>query len=122
VWIHGPYPAGKFANITFSTKVFAHFLNLYKWVEADKGYRGHADKVKCPANDANPAEKRAIQARMRARREILNGQLRTWGILSHSQVFCHNILLHGVVFRAYVVVTQLTMANGEPLSEVEYKD
>ena len=67
------------------------------------------DKVKCPRNDANPAEKREIQGKVRAHHEMLNGRLKNWGIL--SQVFCH-ILRHGDVFRAWcAAVTQLTIEN-----------
>ncbi len=61
-----------------------------------------------------------MQARVRVHHKMLNGQLKTLGIL--SQVFRHNFLLHGVVFQAWIVVTQLTMENGEPLFEVEYED
>ena len=41
----------------FSTWFFPHFLELGEQVEADEGYRGHADKIKCPGIDSNPAEK-----------------------------------------------------------------
>jgi hypothetical protein len=58
--------------------------------------------------------------RARAQHETLNGRLKNWGIL--SQVFCLNIRLHGEVFRACAVVTQLTIKDGEPLFEVEYGD
>jgi len=34
-----------------------HFLGPYKRVEAGDGYVGHGDKVKCPANVANLAER-----------------------------------------------------------------
>jgi hypothetical protein len=51
---------------------------------------------------------------------MLNRQLKNWGIL--SQVFRHHITMHGDVFRACAVVTQLTVENGEPLFEVEYAD
>ena len=61
-----------------------------------------------------------MQGRVRARHETLNGWFKNWGIL--SQVFCHNILLHGMVFQACAVVTQLTIKNGEPLFKVEYYD
>jgi hypothetical protein len=61
-----------------------------------------------------------MQGRVRARHKMLNGRLKNWGIL--SQVYRHNIMRHGKVFRACAVVTQLTIDNGEPLFEVEYKD
>ncbi len=68
----------------------------------------------------NPAEKWTMQGRVRARHEMLNGRLKNWGIL--SQVYWHDIMRHGEVFRACAVVTQLTIKNGEPLFEVEYED
>ena len=61
-----------------------------------------------------------MQGRVRAHHEMLNGQLKNWGIL--SQVFCHHIMMHGDVFWACAVVTQLTVENGEPLFEVKYED
>jgi hypothetical protein len=120
VWIQGPYPAGKHTNIIIFNKVLRNFLEPGERVEADEGYRGHPDKIKCPGNDANPAENRAMQGRVRARHETLNGRLEKWGIL--SQVYCHDIMRHGDVFRACAVVMQLTIQDGEPLFEVEYED
>jgi hypothetical protein len=66
------------------------------------------------------AEKWAMQGRVRAHHEMLNGWLKNWGTL--SKVYRHNIVRHGKVFRVCAVVTQLTIENGEPLFEVEYKD
>ncbi len=97
-----------------------NFLEQGKQVEADEGYRGHSDKIKCPGSDANSAENQGIQGRVRARHKMLNGWLKIWGIL--SQVFHHHIMMHGNVFRACAVATQLTIQDGEPLFEVEYKD
>jgi hypothetical protein len=120
VWIQGPYPAGKYTDIKIFNKVLRNFLEPGEWVETHEGYRGHPDKIKCPGNDVNPAENWAMQGRVRARHEMLNGQLKTWGIL--SQVFRHRITMHGDVFCACAVVTQLTIENGELLFEVEYAD
>jgi len=89
VWIQGPYPTGKYTKIKIFNKVFRNFLEPGKRVEADKGCRGHPDKIKCPGNDANLAENRAMQGRVRARHETLNGRLKNWGIL--SQIFHHHI-------------------------------
>ena len=60
-----------------------------------------------------------MQGRVRARHETLNGWLKNWGIL--SQVFRLHIMMHGDVFRACTVVTQLTVENGEPLFEVNMR-
>ena len=119
VWIQGPYPAGKYTDIKIFNKVLRNFLEPGERVEADEGYRGHPDKIKCPGNDMNPAENRGMQGRVRARHEMLNGRLKK-EIL--SQVFRHHIMMHGDVFRACAVVTQLTIENGKPLFEVEYDD
>jgi len=69
---------------------------------------------------ANPVENLAMQARVRSRHETLNGRLKNWGIL--QQVFRHDISLHGSVFRACAVLTQLMLENGEPLYAVAYSD
>jgi hypothetical protein len=120
VWIQGSYPAGKYTDIKIFNKVLRIFLEPGERVEADEGYRGHLDNIKCPGNDANPAENWGTQGRARACHETLNGRLKNWGIL--SQVFRHHIMTHGDVFRACAVVTQLTVENGEPLFEVECED
>jgi hypothetical protein len=76
VWIQGPYPAGKFTVIKIFNKVLRHFLDPGEPVEAGEGYIGHPDKIKCPQNVGNPAEKWAMQGRVRARHKALNGQLK----------------------------------------------
>ncbi len=113
-------PAGKYTDIKIFNKVLRHFLDPWEQVEANKGYVGHPNKIKCSQNVGNPAEKWAMQGRVRARHETLNGRLKYWGIL--SQVYCHDIMWHGEVFWAYAVVTQLTIENDEPLFEVGYFD
>ena len=68
VWIQVPYPAGKYTDIKIFNHVLVHVLELGERVEADEGYRGHADKDKvnkCLGNDANLVEKREMQGRMR---------------------------------------------------------
>jgi hypothetical protein len=82
--------------------------------------RGHAKKIKCLENCTNLAEKRVMQGRIRACHEMLNGWQKNWGIL--SQVFRHHISMHGNVFQACAVLTQLTVGNCEFHFEVEYKD
>ena len=120
VWIQGPYPAGKYTEIKKFIKVLRNFLEPGERVKADEGYRGHPDKIKCLGNDVNPVENWAMQGRVRACHKTLNGRLKNWGIL--SQVYCHHIMMHGNVFRACAVVTQLTIQDGEPLFEVEYEN
>jgi hypothetical protein len=120
VWIQGPYSAGKYTDITIFNKVLRNFLEPGERVEANEGYRGHPVNIKCQGNVANPAENWAMQGRVRARYKMLNRWLKNWGIL--SQVFRYHIMMHGDVFRACAVVTQLTVENGKPLFKVEYVD
>ncbi len=61
-----------------------------------------------------------IQGIARSRHETLNRRLKAWGFLGN--VYRHDIREHGMVFYACAVITQLSVANGEPLSEVEYGD
>jgi hypothetical protein len=82
VWIRGPYPVGKYTDIKTFNKVLHHFLDPGEQVKADKGYPGHPDKIKCPQNVGDPAEKWAMQGRVRAHHKMLNGWLNNWGILS----------------------------------------
>ncbi len=48
------------------------------------------------------------------------GLLKVWGILGN--VYRHDIREHGMVFYARAVITQLSVANGGLLFEVEYGD
>jgi len=120
VWVGGPYPAGAWPDIKIFKNELAHLLEPGERVEADNGYVGHPDKIKCPNNDCNPTENLGMQARVRSRHETFNGRLKFWGIL--GQVYRHDIRVHGSVFYACAVITQLAIMNGEPLFEVEYGD
>jgi len=73
-----------------------HFLKPYKCIEANGGYRRHADKVKCPKNNVNPIKNLKMQGHVRAHHKTLNGCLKNWGIL--SQVFHHDIGCTGMFF------------------------
>jgi hypothetical protein len=85
---------------------------------ANNGYMGHVDKIKCPNNDCNPVENLGMQIAARSCHKTLNRCLKNWGIL--EKVYRHNITVHGTIFYACAVITQLTIPNREPLFEVEY--
>jgi hypothetical protein len=122
VWVLGPYPAGRWMDVKIFDDILSNLLELEpgERVEADNGYVGHANKVKCPNNDCNPPENLRVQSAARSRHETFNGCLNNWGIL--EKVYRHDITVHGTVFYACAVITQLSVANGEPLFEVEYGD
>lgn len=122
VWIEGPYAAGKYSDITIFRHTLIHFLDPFERVVADDGYIGEAPmKVKCPGTCVDSPEDLAEQSRVRSRHETLNGRFKCWEIL--KQVFRHNILDHGAVFRAIAVVIQLSIDEGQKLFSVaEYSD
>ncbi len=120
MWIQGPSPDGKWTDIKIFNSILCHYLELGEWVEVFNGYVGHTDKVKCTDNTCNPEENLAMQAHVRSRHKTLNRWLKKWGIL--LQVYWHDITGHGTVFQVCTVFMQLSIANREPLFEVDYSD
>ncbi len=118
--MEGPYPAGAWPDIKIFLNCLAVHLLPGKHVEADNSYVGHPDKIKCPNNDCNLARNLGMQSAARLRHETFNGRLKNWGILKRT--YRHDIELHGTVFTACAVITQLCVSNEEPLLEVEYGD
>ncbi len=120
VWIEGPYPAGAWPDLKIFNNVLAHCLEPGECVEADYGYVGRPNKVKCPHNNCNPAENLGMLGVARSCYETFNGLLKNWGIL--EKTCCHDIMAHGTVFYACVVIMQLSIANRELLLEVKYSN
>ena len=122
VRIEGPYPAGKYPDITIFRLGIKHDLDPNERVLADKGYVGEAPEfIKCPNCPTVPEHHLLMQARVMKRHETFNGRLKNWGIL--EQVFRQqDITQHGDVLRAVAIITQLSIENGEPLFQVEYDD
>jgi len=117
-WLNGPFPCGKWPDITIFRHGLMHHLDPNERVEADDGYVGeHPRKVKCPAGFANPPENEAMQQRVRNRQETLNKRLKQWEILNVP--YRHELSSHGTVFRAIAVITQVAITNGEPLFPTE---
>jgi hypothetical protein len=120
VWINGPYPAGAWTDIKTFNKVIRHFLEPGEHVEANSGYVGAADKIKCPNDPCNPVADKGMQSRVRYRHEMINERCKTWQILKNT--YRHNLLHHGKEFRAIAIITQIGIENGEPLFQAEYED
>ena len=102
VWIQGPYPASKWPDIKIFNAVLSHFLEPGESVEADNGYQGHADKIKCPQNNANPPDNLEMKGRVRASHETLNGRLKNWGFSPRSSA-----MTYGLTWRCFVLVQLL---------------
>ena len=120
-WINGPYPAGQYNNLIIFHESLQTFLDAGERVEADDGYEGEAPlKVKCPSSIGIPEEKHRKMGIVRRRQETVNRRFKQWGILAHK--FRHDLGMHGRVFSAIVVISQLAIEHGEPLFQVEYDD
>ena len=72
VWVGEPYPTGKWNNLKKISNKLAHCLEPGERMEANNGYIGHADKVKCPNNDCHSEENLVMQARVRSCHETFN--------------------------------------------------
>jgi len=121
VWISGPYECGKWNDISIFRNALMSELSPAERVEADDGYIGeHPRHIKCPKGFANQEQTLFMQQRVRNRQETVNKRFKNWGIL--KEVYRHAIPKHGDVFRAIVVITQLSITNGEQLFECGYKD
>ena len=119
VWTVGPYKPGLYNDI----KIFCHTLiyNLMSGekVEADKGYRGYPDQIETPDFiSPETSEMREMKSKVRARHEMVNGRLKTWGAL--KQAWRHHHTHHGLAFRCIVIMVQLSMEVDSPVLQVEY--
>jgi hypothetical protein len=66
-------------DIIFFNNVLSHCLEPGKHIEADNGYVGHIDKVKCPNNGCNPLENLGMQGTARSCHKTINGRLKKFG-------------------------------------------
>ena len=121
VWVNGPFPAGKYSDITIFRDSLITFLGPGERVEADDGYIGEAPhNIKCPMSVTNPREMMKMQGRLRSRQETVNRRFKDWGVL--KQVFRHYAGNHGNMLHAIVVLTQMAIEGGEKLFSCEYRD
>jgi hypothetical protein len=90
-------------------------------VDVDDGYEGEAShKVKYPSSIGITEEKHRMMGIVRRTQETVYRKFKQWSSL--KQVFRHDLCMHGRVFTAIVVISQLAIENGEPLFQVEYDD
>lgn len=112
VWINGPFPCGRYADITIFRRDLIHELEDNEKVEADKGYRGEPNFI------VTPQEDNLVQSAVRGRHETVNKRFKQFGCL--YQTFRHGLQKHFFCFNAVVALTQLAIENGEPLYQVMY--
>ena len=114
VWINGPFPCGRFPDITIFRNGLKHRLRRGERVLADRGYRGD-ESCNIP-NPNDNADVSKLKADLRARHETVNARLKSFSILNTK--FRHDLNKHAKVFRAVVVITQVNLQD-EPLFNVQ---
>jgi len=111
-WSNGPYPCGTYNDWKiFNECGLRSRLDENERVEADKGYRfGDPEFCKTPAGVFHDEKKKEIRNRVMARQEALNARLKNFAIL--KKPFRNDIEDHGEVFRAILVIVQISIEFG----------
>lgn len=123
VWINGPCECGMWPDISIFRDSLVSHLAPNERVEADDGCVGeHPQCIKCPMGFANPEETEFMQCRVRSGQETVNKRFKVWRIPKEAWRHKADIPLHGDVFRAIAVITQLTVNSGERLFECGCRD
>jgi DDE superfamily endonuclease len=118
VWTNGPFPCGAWPDISIFRSGLIDNLLPQEMVEADRGYRGQPDKIRTPDDYRNSTE-RDLKKLARSRHETANRRFKQFKILQLT--YCHDLQSHKQVFRAIVVLTQLSIKNGEVLFACEFE-
>lgn len=118
VWTNGPFPCGAWPDISIFRSGLMEKLLPMEMVEADRGYRGQPDKVRTPDDYRSSAE-RDLKKLARARHETVNRRFKQFNVLKLH--YRHNLQSHQQVFRAAVVLTQLSIKNGEVLFACDFE-
>jgi DDE superfamily endonuclease len=124
VWVHGPFPCGKWSDLTIFRKALKFMLPPGEKVHADLGYIGEPSRVVSPlqvdVHDLPGKEAQDIAASVRARHETVNKRFKQFEIL--KRVFRHDVQHHQPAFGACAVITQMAIERGEPLYKVDYDE
>lgn len=110
VWINGPFKCGNNPD----TKIFKQYGLRDKIPDgkkgvADRGYKGHEDKLCLPSDNA-PQPVKNFLSRVRCRHETFNRRLKSFE--SMNQVWRHGFCKHKQAFEAVSIICQIQMDNG----------
>lgn len=110
VWTNGPYPCGKWSDISIFRHKLKKKLGRYEYAEADKGYRG--DRQIASPDEFDTNEENVLKFDVRARHETVNRRMKDFAVLRER--FRHHISKndmsnHEVCFNCIAVVTQLNL-------------
>ena len=116
---NGPFPCGGFPDLKIFRLGMKWNLGAGEKVIADRGYRGDL-KVFLPDHEKDRDTRKAID-RARSRHESINSRLKKWGC--HKETFRHSRNKHHIIFRAVIVIEQLSIENGRaPFQVTTYSD
>ena len=120
VWIHGPFPCGRYNDVTIFRHCLLFCLDQGERVECDDGYFGEAPEKCVVPKHAWARQSHLVpnSGAVRARHETINKRIKDFECM--KQFFRQSIEFHSVCFRAVAVLTQLSMENGKPAFQVEY--
>jgi hypothetical protein len=120
VWIHGPFPCGRWNDLTIFRHAMLSHLDDGEKVEADDGYKAEFTKTLTPANNSRTASDATLRQRNRNRHETINKRLKDWKCLNSP---CkHDLAKHSAMFRVVLVICQLAIESGESLFHLDYND
>lgn len=107
VWASGGFPCGEWNDLKIAKDLYLHYA-ANEVTLGDKGYR-LKPYFKQPEN--------AIEKRILARHETLNGRIKEFAIMSHR--YRHPLKKHPIVFHAVVNVIQVSISMGEKLFDLQ---
>ena len=111
-WTNGPFPAGKYPDITIFRRGLMKKLDPGEFVEADHGYDGEMDKIRLPYETDNKGEI-SRKGRARARHEGMNAFIKNFKALSDTWRHPVEGGQHKVAFDAAVTITQIGIDLGK---------
>ena len=110
VWASGPWPCGRYSDISIFRSGLKHKLLDDEFVVADSGYTD----LRCVQPPGPHHPENARLALVRARHECINGRLKSFAVLSSR--FRHHLDLHSSCFMAVLNVTVLLYADCPPFT------
>lgn len=106
VWASGGFPCGEWPDLKIAKDLYLQYASDEVTL-ADKGYR-FQPYFKQPSN--------AMEKRILARHETLNGRVKEFAILSNR--FRNSLKKHPMVFHAVTNVIQVSISDGERLFDL----
>ncbi len=112
VWASGPWPCGKYTDLTIFRCGFEKLLDDNEFVVEDSGYTD-LNWIK-PSGKQHPSH--YVLSKIRTHHECINGRIKQFFCLSHR--FRHSLELHHKCFFAVLKVVFLTIASN-PMFDVD---